>query len=124
MTPDEERRIKEWLARCTDTARIKRELVRIARDYILKCERYDQKISKVRDERGWAALVTPAAQADSEQHARRVLRSSWEYVAEAGYDKAFFDQALRGEANLVETMTWDAYRTMARPDFDGLGKNA
>jgi len=122
MTPEQEKKIKDWLARRTDTARVKRELVRIARDYILKCEAYDRKISKVRDERGWAALVTPAQQADSEQYARRVLRASWEYVAEAGYDKAFFDQALKGEANLVETMTWEAYRTMRRPDFDGLGK--
>lgn len=121
MTPEQERQIKTWLARRTDTPRVKRELVRIARDYILKCENYDRKISKVRDERGWAALVTPTAQADSEQHARRVLRASWAYVAEAGYDKAFYDQALMGEAKLVETMTWDAYRTMQRPDFDGLG---
>lgn len=119
MNPKDEQRIRQHLARRTDTRRVKRVLVRIARDYILKCEAYDQKISKVRDNRGWAALVTEVAQADSRNYATNVLRAAWAHVATEGYDKAFFDQALQAESVLVETMTWEAYRTMHRPDIDG-----
>lgn len=117
MSPEDEAKIKRWLNRTTDTARVKRILVKIARDYILQCERYDQRLSKIRDDRGWAVLATPTAQEDSRRHATTTLRKLWEYVAEAGYDKAFFDQALKGEAELVEIMNWDGYCTMRRPDL-------
>lgn len=109
--------LQRYLSRPKDHRLVKRELARIARQYILNCETYDQKISRIRDDAGWAVLPTPAMREDSKQNALRERKKAWEYVAENGYDQAYFDNAVRHEARLIENMSWDAYRTMDRPDL-------
>lgn len=112
-----EKLIKTEILRRPDWRPKRRELSRVARDYVLKCERYDQKLTALRDENGYAVLLDPAQKEDSAQHAKNVLARIWEYTAELGYDKGHIDWYILRESQLMDQLSWQAYLTMDRPDL-------